>query len=61
MQDEATVEKEKADTAALFSAIGGFIFEFSQLEFIIRHALGDALDLRGSRRGSAIRYRYISL
>ena len=43
-KDEATVEKsEKAETAALFSAIGEFMFEFSQLEFVIRHALGEAL------------------
>jgi len=45
-KDEATIEKEKAELAALFSAIGEFVFEFSQLEFIIRHALGEALALR---------------
>jgi hypothetical protein len=30
----------------LYTAIGRFMFEFSQLEFIIRFALGEALALR---------------
>jgi hypothetical protein len=46
VKEEVTVEKEKAELASLFSAIGEFMFEFSQLEFIIRHALGDALALK---------------
>ncbi|TQF31963.1 hypothetical protein [Bradyrhizobium sp. UNPA324] len=33
----------------LFLAIGEFIFEFSQLEFTIRHLLASALDLKGDK------------
>ncbi len=57
-KDEATVEKEKAETAALFSAIGEFMFEFSQLEFVIRHALGEALGL--SETGEAPRFDIVT-
>ncbi|HEY8064564.1 MAG TPA: hypothetical protein VIF40_07525 [Methylosinus sp.] len=40
-----TIEAERQKTRSLYMAIGQFMFEFSQLEFIIRHALGAALDL----------------
>jgi hypothetical protein len=40
------IEAEKRKMLSLYTAIGQFMFEFSQLEFIIRHALGDALALR---------------
>ena len=39
------VQAEKRKMLSLYTAIGQFIFEFSQLEFIVRHALGDALAL----------------
>jgi hypothetical protein len=38
----------------LFMAIGEFIFEFSQLEFTIRHLLASALDLKGDKSFDAI-------
>jgi hypothetical protein len=37
-----TESEERAD---LFLAIGEFVFEFSQLEFTIRHLVGSALEL----------------
>ncbi len=40
------IEAEKRKMLSLYTAIGQFMFEFSQLEFIIRCALGQALDLR---------------
>ncbi len=40
------IEAERRDMLSLFTAIGRFMFEFSQLESIIRHALGGALGLR---------------
>ena len=40
------VEAEKRKLLSLYTAIGQFVFEFSQLEFIIRHALGEALALK---------------
>jgi hypothetical protein len=39
------IEAEKREMLSLYTAIGQFMFEFSQLEFIIRHALGEALAL----------------
>jgi hypothetical protein len=43
---QADIDSEKRKLIALYTAIGQFIFEFSQLEFMIRHTLGTALDLR---------------
>jgi hypothetical protein len=40
-----TIEAEKQMTLSLYTAIGQFMFQFSQLEFIVRHALGDALNM----------------
>jgi hypothetical protein len=40
-----TIEAEKQKMLSLYTAIGQFMFEFSQLEFIIRHALGQALNM----------------
>jgi hypothetical protein len=40
------IEAEKRKLLSLYTAIGQFMFEFSQLEFIIRNALGDALALK---------------
>ena len=40
------IEAEKRKMLSLYTAIGQFMFEFSQLEFIIRCAFGQALDLR---------------
>jgi len=40
------VEAERRKLISLYTAIGQFMFEFSQLEFIIRHTLGEALDLK---------------
>jgi hypothetical protein len=39
------IEAENRQLRSLYTAIGQFIFEFSQLEFMIRHALGEALNL----------------
>jgi hypothetical protein len=43
------VEAEKRKLERLHIAIGRFIFGFSQLEFMIRHALGCALYLNDDR------------
>ncbi len=43
--DKERLSRERPQTEALYKAIGQFIFEFSQLEFMIRHGLGDALGL----------------
>jgi hypothetical protein len=43
------VETERQNLQRLYLSIGRFVFEFSQLEFMIRHALGVALDLKGDR------------
>ena len=40
------IEAERENLRRLYLAIGRFIFEFSQLEFMIRHLLGEALRLR---------------
>lgn len=41
-----TIEAEKRKMLSLFAAIGQFVFEFSQLEFIVRHTLGEALNMK---------------
>jgi hypothetical protein len=48
MSDKTAEEiaAEKRKMLSLYTAIGQFMFEFSQLEFIIRHALGQALALK---------------
>ncbi len=40
------IEAEGEKRRLLHLALGRFVFEFSQLEFMIRHALAAALDLR---------------
>jgi hypothetical protein len=42
----------------LYVSIGQFIFEFSQLEFMIRHLLGEALGLNDEKRFHAVTSRY---
>ena len=37
------IKAEKRKMLSLYTAIGQFMFEFSQLEFIIRHAFPDTL------------------
>ena len=37
------------DQPDLYQAIGKFIYQFSQLEFAIRHLLGDLLELTPSQ------------
>lgn len=54
----AALRREAEERAALFQAIGEFIFEFSQLEFTIRHALGAALDLRDDTLFDAVTSPY---
>jgi hypothetical protein len=39
-------EAERKQTIALYTAIGHFIVEFSQLEFMLRGTLGDALGIK---------------
>jgi hypothetical protein len=48
MTDKTTeeTEAEKQKLLSLYTAIKQFMFEFSQLEFVIRHALGDVLGLK---------------
>jgi hypothetical protein len=53
MPKKSSKEARQAEArarAALFMAIGEFIFEFSQLEFTIRHLVGDALNLKDHAR-----------
>jgi hypothetical protein len=45
-ESQNEVDAERRRLASLYTAIRQFIFEFSQLEFIIRHALGEALALK---------------
>ena len=52
------VEAEKQNMRRLYLAIGQFIFEFSQLEFMIRHLLGEALALRDDARFHAVTSPY---
>ena len=47
------VETERENLRRLYLAIGRFIFKFSQLEFMIRHLLGEALGLRDDARFSS--------
>jgi hypothetical protein len=54
----AALRREAEQRASLFLAIGEFIFEFSQLEFTIRHALGTALDLNDDTRFDAVTSPY---
>jgi hypothetical protein len=42
----AALKREAKERIELFLGIGQFIFEFSQLEFTIRHTLGAVLELR---------------
>jgi hypothetical protein len=43
------VEAERENLRRLYLAIGQFVFAFSQLEFMIRHLLGEALGLNEDR------------
>lgn len=54
--DEIEVERE--NLRRLYLAIGQFIFEFSQLEFMIRHLLGEALELHDDARFHAVTSPY---
>lgn len=44
-KSQEVMEAEKRKMISLYTAIGQFMFEFSQLEFVIRHFLGEALGL----------------
>ena len=46
MSTAEEIAAEKRKMLSLHTAIGQFMFEFSQLEFIVRHALRQALDLK---------------
>lgn len=52
------VEIERQKMLSLYTAIGQFVFEFSQLEFIIRHALGEALGL--SEKGADAQFDIVT-
>jgi hypothetical protein len=54
----AALRREAEQRASLFLAIGEFIFEFSQLEFTIRHALGTALGLNDDSRFDTVTSPY---
>jgi hypothetical protein len=43
------VEAERDNLRRLYIAVGQFVFEFSQLEFMIRHLLGEVLGLNDDR------------
>jgi len=45
MKSAEAIEAERQQLDSLYRAIGRFMFAFSQLEFIIRHLLGEALGL----------------
>ncbi len=47
MGESKETEEERRATVHLFYGIGQFIFEFSQLEWVIRHTLDAALKLDG--------------
>jgi len=49
LKSPAEIVAEKQKVERLNSSLGCFIFEFSQLEFMIRSALGDALGLDNDR------------
>ena len=52
------IDGELESLRRLYLAIGQFIFEFSQLEFIIRHLLGEALALHDDARFHAVTSPY---
>jgi hypothetical protein len=52
------IEAERENLRRLYLAIGRFIFEFSQLEIMIRHLLGEALGLRDDARFDAVTSPY---
>jgi hypothetical protein len=52
------IEAERENLRRLHLAIGQFIFEFSQLEFMIRHLLGEALELHDDARFHAVTSPY---
>lgn len=51
---KAALKRDAAARADLFLAIGEFIFEFSQLEFTIRHLLGVVLEIDDGKRFNLI-------
>ena len=51
-------EAEHENMHRLYLAIGQFIFKFSQLEFMIRHLLGEALALHDDARFQAVTSAY---
>lgn len=52
------IEAERENMRRLYLSIGQFIFEFSQLEFMIRHLLGEALALHDDARFHAVTSPY---
>ncbi|MDF0584723.1 hypothetical protein [Bradyrhizobium yuanmingense] len=59
MADEKETVREvfftsESSNTELFTAIGHFIFQFSQLETMIRHLLSEALGLKGDRNFNLI-------
>jgi hypothetical protein len=48
------IEAEHENMRRLYVSICQFIFEFSQLEFMIRHLLGEALGLNDEKRFHAV-------
>ncbi len=52
------IDAERENMQRLYLAIGEFIFEFSQLEFMIRHLLGEALALHDDARFHAVTSPY---
>jgi hypothetical protein len=52
------IDAERENLRRLYFAIGQFIFEFSQLELMIRHLLGEALALHDDARFHAITSPY---
>jgi hypothetical protein len=52
------VEAERENIRRLYLAVGQFIFEFSQLEFMIRHLLGEALGLDDEKQFHAVTSPY---
>ena len=52
------IDAERKNMQRLYLAIGQFIFEFSQLEWMIRHLLGEALALYDDARFHAVTSPY---
>jgi hypothetical protein len=52
------IETERENMRRLYLSIGQFIFEFSQLEFMIRHLLGESLSLDDETRFHAVTSPY---